>query len=101
MTRMRSTECDLHPVACIRVIDQWSMTRMRATECDLDSVCCIRVIDQIPKGHSLDLCRHTNWSMTQMRATECDLHSVLGCFRFALLSQKNKSVAVRIPPGYV
>ena len=56
---MRITECDLHPVDCIRVIDQWSMTRMRPTECDLHSVACICVIDQIPKRHSLDVSRDT------------------------------------------
>ena len=68
MTRMHATGCDLHPVACIHVIDHWSwsMTRMRTTECDLHPVACIRVIDQ--------------WSMTRMRATECDLHPV-ACIR--------------------
>ena len=51
MTQMRTTECDLHPVDCIRVIDQWSMTRMRITECDLDSEACIFVIDQVHICH--------------------------------------------------
>ena len=80
-------EFDLDSVACIFVIDHSQWQICTNTVCDSDWVACIFVIDHIPKGHCLDLCRHTlpciiviDHSQWQICNTECDLDSVACIF---------------------